>query len=248
MTADHPRLIGFAGAKRAGKNTAAEFDGSAHAITLAFADPLRNLLAALDPPLGPDGPRYRDRADGHLAGRYRQALQTVLAGTPAASCSLGQVDASLAALNPCVTGPRLRDVLDVHGGWEAVKAESCPHREEIRSLLQRQGTEALRDVFGANTLLAATGAHIMRLLDEGFRVIVTDVRFDDEARLIHDLGGTVLEIVRPALATDSAAEDTHRTEAGVSRALVDHIIVNDASPARLHLRIRDALAGRTIPR
>jgi hypothetical protein len=53
-------------------------------------------------------------------------------------------------------------------------------------------------------------------------VVLTDVRFDNEARLVHELGGKVLEIVRP----DATPVLRHASEQGVAPGLVDAVLFN----------------------
>jgi hypothetical protein len=69
------------------------------------------------------------------------------------------------------------------------------------------------------------------------RMVVTDVRFDNEAAAIINVGGTVWRVVRP----DVAAVSAHPSEAGVSTAHIKGTIVNNGSLAELreqcdHLR------------
>ena len=73
-------------------------------------------------------------------------------------------------------------------------------------------------------------------------VVVTDVRFDNEAQAIVDAGGEVWRVARPGwrcLADDAA---THPSEAGVSDHLIARIIDNSGSLDDL----RAQLAAATI--
>jgi hypothetical protein len=70
----------------------------------------------------------------------------------------------------------------------------------IRSLLQRYGTEAHRDVFGADFWLDAALPldGIAGLYDPEYAMalyVVTDVRFPNEAQRVRDLGGVVVKVV-----------------------------------------------------
>lgn len=66
-------------------------------------------------------------------------------------------------------------------------------QQTIRSFLQRYGTEAHRDVFGQDFWLDAA-LPIGRDYSSALYV-VTDVRFENEADRIHELGGRVARVV-----------------------------------------------------
>lgn len=90
-----------------------------------------------------------------------------------------------------------------------------------REYLQWFGTEAHREVFGSEFWL--------RPIEEAYRAdpatltVITDVRFDNEAVLIHKLGGVVWQINRPGLDTG----DQHASEKPLKARQVDHYIQND---------------------
>lgn len=58
-------------------------------------------------------------------------------------------------------------------------------------------------------------------------VVIEDVRFENEAALIRELGGVVVHILRPGM----AADDTHASEAGVMVDPRDLRIDNSSSTA-----------------
>ena len=66
----------------------------------------------------------------------------------------------------------------------------------VREILQKLGTECMRDVFGAD--------HWVRLMDkfltdyESLNVVITDVRFDNEVEMLRSHGATILGVVRTA--------------------------------------------------
>jgi hypothetical protein len=55
-------------------------------------------------------------------------------------------------------------------------------------------------------------------------IFVPDVRFDNEASLIQELGGVIVKINR-----DSEQGDGHASEAGISGRLVDYVIDNNGT-------------------
>lgn len=62
-------------------------------------------------------------------------------------------------------------------------------------------------------------------------VVADDLRFDNEAQAIKDLGGIIIHIKRHESAS------IHRSEAGISPALVDCVIENDSTISDLHTKI-----------
>jgi hypothetical protein len=69
-------------------------------------------------------------------------------------------------------------------------------------------------------------------------IVITDVRFDNEAHMIHRRGGYVVQVDRPSLGTSG---DMHASERGVSSSLIDVIIQNDGSAADLYGRVTGSL-------
>lgn len=111
-----------------------------------------------------------------------------------------------------------------------------------RHMLQLLGTEAVRNTFG-------TDFWIKRWMNE-YRglalccdVAVTDVRFNNEAQAIRDLGGTIVHIVRvdPNDLDDKAL--AHASEGGVSMSLADYVINNEGSLNDLYDKL-DSMMGR----
>jgi hypothetical protein len=87
-------------------------------------------------------------------------------------------------------------------------------RLTVREFLQRYGTESHRDVFGDNFWVNVAKAKMEAALDGNEDVVVTDVRFDNEAQAIHDLGskyglGQVVCVYRPQVVDDG---DAHASE------------------------------------
>ncbi len=101
---------------------------------------------------------------------------------------------TLMNMNPYVGGGmRLLDVLDLYGGWSGVK--QTEYGLEIRQLMQHLGTEGIRELdqrFWA------------QLMEKRIRaipgpVVITDVRFENEAQLVTRLGGTLVRVNRPGI-------------------------------------------------
>ncbi|NIT13210.1 MAG: hypothetical protein GTN99_02900 [Candidatus Dadabacteria bacterium] len=99
-----------------------------------------------------------------------------------------------------------------------------------RTILQKFGTEAMRGVFGENIWVKILAKQIEMFwedFDEESDIVITDVRFDNEAEFIRDNGGVVIRIIRDEGNKLSQDEKAHASEAGVKDELVDFIIHNN---------------------
>jgi hypothetical protein len=128
-------------------------------------------------------------------------------------------------LNPIVHSDqignfRYKDLVDVYG-LDSAK-DSHP---EIRRLLQVFGTEVGRDMFGTNFWVDLT----LNSVKED-RVVISDVRFKNEADAIRSIGGQVWRINRNGVGpvTD------HASEVDLDLYDFDFIIDNDYSVVDLN--------------
>jgi len=135
------------------------------------------------------------------------------------------------------TNPLLKSEYRVQGlvdayGWDTVKVEY----DEARTLLQKLGVAA-RHVFGENFWVdqALSG------LSQGDKVVITDVRFPNEADAIKVLGGQIWRVKRVGI----GAVNTHVSETAMDGYQVDQIFVNNGSVedlmALLQARMRQFL-------
>jgi hypothetical protein len=91
---------------------------------------------------------------------------------------------------------RVRELVDKYG-WEYAKKHS-----EVRELLQRLGTEGGRDVLGTDVWVNA-------LFEKPYEnLVITDVRFPNEADAIQRRGGKIVRIIR----RDVTAANSHLSE------------------------------------
>lgn len=108
----------------------------------------------------------------------------------------------------------------------------------IRELLQRYGTEAHREIpgFGPDVWVQAAIRKVADEKRDNQRAthVFTDVRFENEARAIVELGGLIYEIEGPPLPDrpDGVAEReaTHASEGGIPRELIHATIDNSYRP------------------
>jgi len=118
---------------------------------------------------------------------------------------------------------RLQDVVDSKG-WEAAKTEFS----EIRRLLQDLGIGA-RKLFG-DTFWIYQALSDVRPQD---KVIVTDVRFENEASWIKDFGGQIWRIERDGV----SAINNHISESEMGSYPVDFVITNNGTLDELNANV-----------
>jgi hypothetical protein len=99
-------------------------------------------------------------------------------------------------------------------GWEDAKKYS-----NVRELLQRLGTEAGRDVLGENVWVNAVFDNF-----SGEKLVISDVRFPNEAEEIRRRGGAIVRIVREGFGPING----HISETAFKGQ--DFIIYNDGTP------------------
>ncbi len=120
-------------------------------------------------------------------------------------------------------------------GWDGSKEElpPCPHCGMLRGrqLLQVLGTEAVRDHIDQAAWLKVA----RRDLEHLDRAVVTDVRFQNEADMIRDLGGKIWRVVRSGYEGDG-----HSSEREQDLILHDRKIVNDGDLDDLRNEVANA--------
>lgn len=140
---------------------------------------------------------------------------------------------ALLTLNPVVYDQgcvRVQEAVTAMG-WTAAK-RTYP---EIRRLLQVLGTEVCRGNFGKDCWVKIAENRIRELLKAGKKVVVTDVRFENEAALIHKLRGVVVRIHRPGrVPVNAHVSDAQRFDA-------NHELTNDGTLDDLHDQVRSLL-------
>ena len=175
-----------------------------------------------------DGAFYPESVIG-IAGRARAGKDTLgrviaeIFGYERAAFAR-PLKAMLSALDPLVPVPgcdRPRRLAEVVGeeGWERAKEHA-----EVRRLLQRLGTEAGRRCLWEDVWVYA----LVRSATSG-RVVVTDVRFRNEAMAIKERGGIVVRVERPGAGPLHGTEGRHVSETELDSWDFDAVVVNDGS-------------------
>lgn len=176
-------LIGLCGYAGVGKDTAAQILLDELGFQrIAFANPIRKALLALDPLIpAPDG-------------------------GPAA---------------------RLSEFCQNHP-WNEVK-----DYPEVRRLMQMLGTEVGRNLFDPDIWVKLAKRQLESTLSVG-DVVVTDVRFPNEARLIRGYGGVLIRLERPGF----GPVNEHVSDRASERWAYDQRLENDGDVTALHQKIR----------
>ena len=120
------------------------------------------------------------------------------------------------ALNPVIEGNnRVADLVDEYG-WDIAKANP-----EVRRLLQVFGTEVGRKMFNINFWVDIALAG----LNNNHRVVLSDVRFPNEAEAIKNLGGQVWRINRH----NHTPVNGHKSEHAMDNYMFKHVLYNDGT-------------------
>jgi len=123
---------------------------------------------------------------------------------------------ALLALNPILhDGHRLNEIVQMYG-WEIAKA-----KDEVRRLLQVMGTEVGRKLIHEDVWVW----RLFNEIAEGERIVIPDVRFPNEARMIESQGGEVWRINRH----NHAAVNDHISEHALDNHMFKRAIYNDGT-------------------
>jgi hypothetical protein len=192
-----------------------------------------------------------------LTGRARHGKDTVgsllgeLAGFRAYQFS-AQLKEMARRLNPIVAShpfpkhPNRLATLVQLMGWDAAK-----ENPEVRRILQVLGTECVRDMFGEDAWIRALEKKLLDDAWDTLRVVITDVRFPNEAKWIHRWGGQVWRVKRIeelGYHEETGELETRPYENGVgvdhpSERFVDDLIVDKELVASSVEGLRRAVEG-----
>lgn len=152
-----------------------------------------------------------------------------------------KIKESLAAL----FGVSIREIntLKEEGGVFKVESQSLEHSYTWRSFAQRYGTEAHRDIFGENFWVDMILPKDPGLISDNQLLIVTDVRFKNEAERIKYLGGHIIYIDRLNLLNN----DSHISEERLPEEYFSYIINNNSSLSQFKERVFEVIRQLNIP-
>jgi len=116
------------------------------------------------------------------------------------------------------------------------------NNKEYRRLLQVFGTEVMRDMFGENVWVDIARKRIKMTHQGDINVILTGIRYENELRLIDELGGVSWWVERPGFENRSS----HASESTLSFEDFDVVLMNDGSLADLYLVIEQSLRATGV--
>lgn len=95
----------------------------------------------------------------------------------------------------------------------------------LRRMMQTLGTEWGRDQIDPNFWVALTSHKIQRNRNLKKFSVITDLRFDNEAKMIKDLGGVIIKI-NAAGKSFAGSTYSHTSESGIDSKFIDYIMTN----------------------
>ena len=136
-------------------------------------------------------------------------------------------------INPEVTsvegfGLKLSDLVETKGWTEAKRIP------EVRQFLQDLGTTA-REHMGVNCWVNALFPKVDKLLQSGSSVVITNCRFENEARAIKERDGALVLVERPGF----GPVNDHVSDAGQCFRFADFMVSNDAGKEDLRPKAAD---------
>ena len=165
-----------------------------------------------------------------IAGRARSGKDTVANFIVAA---IGGYRYSFADPIRAMLAPLGVDMSDPY--WQARKEEPIPALGvSPRRMMQTLGTEWGRQLINPDLWLIM--AH-QRLLQNGPGMVISDVRFDNEAAWIRKHGGRIIHVIRP----DTKAVEAHASEDGIEMQDTDARLFNSGTLEELQLSVRELL-------
>jgi len=140
-----------------------------------------------------------------------------------------QIKQALYVLNPMIAHDARVDYLQTYlmnSSWDEMK-----QNKEVRRLLQRLGTQVGRNFIDENIWLDRVFKS--KLFDSTASIVITDVRFENEADEIRQRGGFILRIEREGV----HAYNRHASETALDDYDFDVIVPNNESIADLYSNV-----------
>lgn len=246
-------ITGIHGVAHAGKDTAGAHLIDNHSYTrYSFAEPVKEHAYLLDVRVNGTITLSMlleildydwDRAENHRVygpeikrtmAVYRDSLVHSVFGQFARTVE--ELREDLLTLDPFLDGDvSMRTLLDSVGGdWEQAKYHRF-YGPEVRRHLQIYATEVCRENFGQGVWVQLLARRVAT--ERPRAVVITDVRFNEEAKWVTDNGGTVVEITRPGFGPVNG----HISESGIDRKYIAHSLSNDGTIDELADLLDDVL-------
>lgn len=165
-----------------------------------------------------------------IAGRARSGKDTVANFIIAA---IGGYRYSFADPIRAMLAPLGVDMNDPY--WQARKEDVIPALGvSPRRMMQTLGTEWGRQLINPDLWIIM--AH-QRLLQNGPGMVISDVRFENEAAWIRKHGGWIIHVIRP----EAKAVEAHASEDGIEMLDADAQLLNSGTLEELQLSVRELL-------
>lgn len=117
---------------------------------------------------------------------------------------------------------------------DSYKTKIIPHLGiTARELYQQVGD--FGKSINPNIWVGSTIARVDQHINDGDVVVVSDVRYDNEAQAIKDRGGIIIEIRRPNELKVEGVSKNHSSEQGIDESLINYVMTNDDSLLSLRL-------------
>lgn len=208
-------IIGFHGSLKSGKTSSANYLVDRGFRRLSFAKPLKDIVA--------EGLREpRELFDDQTKKDVR--LWT------------GRTVTTDEAERIVSAGRRLLQFSDEAARKSVLKLAGYIF-DRPREILQFVGSDIFRDCVDSDFWVIVAE----RQMSVGDNYVVEDVRYDNEATMIHRNHGPVIKIIRPGLTVDTSS--SHKSENGISPHLVTLTIVNEGSLEQLQDKINEVTRG-----
>lgn len=123
-----------------------------------------------------------------------------------------------------------------------VPARDWHNRLSPRQLAQWLGTEVGRNTFGQDCWVRAMENWCRANMDGGDRLVIPDVRFNNEAEWILAQGGRIIRVTHP----NAPEVAPHTSEQGVNDTYVNFFLVNNASIEHMYTAIDHYMEGFNV--
>lgn len=115
--------------------------------------------------------------------------------------------------------------------WTENKENEIPlFGRSVRYIMQTLGTEWGRELIHPDIWVKLAECV---LFERGERMIISDVRFDNEVEFIREHGGVILHVTR----TSAPEVEAHASEAGIRMSSMDLYVANDGTIDMLYTQL-----------
>ena len=212
-------IIGIHGKKRSGKNTVAnylkEIYPEMNVINFSFAGALKHITLESAPLMVRDVLTYEDLEGEGVIDRDKDNIFE-LAG-------VNEVDRRN-KLGTWIN--RFRNMIEAKGfEYNGSSLADYSYIKTVRDILVFFGTEIGRDMYVPTIWEDIVTKSVLVSEKNKQTPVLTDVRFDNEAKMVTKNNGIVLEVIRSDQ-TEDKEENTHRSEYRLPPELIDYTLFN----------------------